>query len=74
MAVLHRKNSLSYKTVRGAEVGDIFMSLIETCALNHVNPFDYLMALGRHCAQVATDPAAWLPWNYPRVVETSGSG
>ena len=28
MAILHRKNSLSYKTEHGARVGDVFMSLI----------------------------------------------
>ena len=31
MAIRHRKNSLFYKTLRGARVGDIFMSLIHTC-------------------------------------------
>ena len=30
-AILHRKNSLFYKTENGAEVGDLFMSLIHTC-------------------------------------------
>ena len=30
-AILHRKNSLFYKTKNGARVGDIFMSLIYTC-------------------------------------------
>jgi hypothetical protein len=29
--ILHRKNSLFYKTTHGAEVGDLFMSLIHTC-------------------------------------------
>jgi transposase len=32
-AVLHRKNALFYKTLHGAEVGDVFMSLIHTCQL-----------------------------------------
>ena len=35
-AILHRKNSLFYKTRRGAEMGDPFMSLIHTCELNGV--------------------------------------
>jgi transposase len=30
-AVLHRKNSLFYKMENGAQVGDLFMSLIHTC-------------------------------------------
>jgi transposase len=33
-AILHRKNSLFYKTLNGARVGDLFMSLIHTCELN----------------------------------------
>jgi len=36
MAILHRKNSLSYLTLHGARVGDIFMSLIHTCELNRI--------------------------------------
>ncbi len=71
MAVLHRKNSMSYKTERGAEVGDLFMSLIHTCRLNDQNPFDYLLALARHRREVAAHPEDWLPWNYRRA---PGSG
>lgn len=64
MAILHRKNSLSYKTERGAEVGDTLMSLIHTCRLNAINSFEYLVALARNARQVAESPASWLPWNY----------
>jgi hypothetical protein len=64
MAIRHRKNSLFYKTSRGAHVGDIFMSLIHTCRLGRVNPFDYLTELDRHAEAVALNPAAWMPWNY----------
>ena len=63
-AIMHRKNSLFYKTQNGADVGDLYMSLIHTCELNGVNPFDYLTELQRHADMVASDPAAWLPWNY----------
>jgi len=55
-AILHRKNSLFYKTLRGARVGDIFMSLIHTCKLAKVNPFDYLVALQKHSHEVLRDP------------------
>ena len=65
-AVLHRKNSLSYLTVKGAELGDVFMSLIETCRMNEVNPLEYLMALVKNPKAVAEHPEQWLPWNYPR--------
>ena len=39
LAVLHRKNALFYRTMNGAQVGDLFMSLIHTCQLNGVNSF-----------------------------------
>jgi transposase len=63
-AILHRKNALFYKTMNGARVGDLFMSLIHTCELNKVNPFDYLTELLRHPAELKASPAEWMPWNY----------
>jgi transposase len=63
-AILHRKNSQFYKTKNGAEVGDLFMSLIHTCELNGANPFDYLIELQKHAPELAKNPAAWMPWNY----------
>ena len=63
-AVLHRKNALFYRTLHGAEAGDLFMSLIHTCELAGANPFDYLIALQRHARELADDPSAWMPWNY----------
>jgi len=63
-AILHRKNALFYKTMNGARVGDLFMSLIHTCELNKVNPFDYLTALLQHSAELSVRPAEWMPWNY----------
>jgi transposase len=63
-AILHRKNALFYKTEHGAHVGDLFMSLIHTCNLADVNPFDYLTVLQKHSADLAQHPEKWLPWNY----------
>ena len=63
-AILHRKNALFFKTLNGAHVGDLFMSLIHTCELEGINPFDYLTALQRHADDLTTAPAAWMPWNY----------
>jgi transposase len=68
-AILHRKNSLFYKTTNGAEVGDLFMSLIHTCELNDVNPFDYLTELQKHVPELAKTPAAWMPWNYRQTLQ-----
>jgi transposase len=63
-AILHRKNSLFYKTRKGAQMGDLFMSLIHTCELNGVNPFDYLTELQRHVVELKRNPSEWMPWNY----------
>jgi transposase len=62
--ILHRKNSLFYKTEFGALIGDMFMSLIHTCELGGINPFEYLKALQKHAKAVAVAPANWMPWNY----------
>ena len=63
-AILHRKNAYFYKTPNGAHVGDLFMSLIHTCEMNGVNPFDYLTALNQHAKELSACPAEWMPWNY----------
>jgi transposase len=63
-AVLHRKNALFYRTLNGAHVGDLFMSLIHTCQLCGANSFDYLVELQRHARELAAHPAEWMPWNY----------
>jgi len=63
-AVLHRKNALFYRTLNGAQVGDLFMSLIHTCQLCGINSFDYLIALQRHAGELAAQPSKWMPWNY----------
>jgi len=67
-AILHRKNALFFKTEHGAYIGDLFMSLIHTCILNHVNPFHYLTTLQRHSSEVFKNPKGWLPWNYQQTV------
>lgn len=66
--VLHRKNSLFYRTAAGAAVGDLFMSIIQTCQLNKVDPFDYLAQVLRHAAAVEACPSQWLPWTYKEAV------
>jgi transposase len=63
-AVLHRKNALFYRTLHGAQAGDLFMRLIHTCELAGANPFDYLTELQKHPADLVSNPSAWMPWNY----------
>lgn len=74
MAILHRKNSLSSKTLNGARTGDLLMSLIHTCRLNSVNPFEYLLAIATHPEAAKRNPSAWMPWNYPKSATGPDSG
>ncbi len=67
-AIQHRKNSLFFRTEHGAYIGDLFMSLIHTCTLNHVNPFHYLTTLQRHSSELFKNPKHWLPWNYQQAL------
>ena len=68
-AILNRKNSLFYKTLNGAKVGDILMSVVYTCILCKADPFDYLTAVETHAAEVAANPQKWLPWNYREQID-----
>jgi hypothetical protein len=63
-AILHRKNSLFYKTLNGALVGDRFMSLIHSAELNGADPFDYLNALLNNAPRLEEQPELCMPWNY----------
>lgn len=64
-AVLNRKNAMFYRTLNGAQVGDLFMSLVHTCELNGVDPFDYLCVLQRQETEELQERARdWMPWNY----------
>lgn len=72
-AILHRKNSLFYKTRNGARVGDLYMSLIHTAELCRVNPFDYVTELQRHAADLKRNPRDWMPWNYRQTMEGTGA-
>jgi hypothetical protein len=73
-AILHRRNSLFYKTMNGARVGDLFMSLLHTAELNEANPFDYLLQLQRHHEEVARGPGEWMPWNYKETLARPSPG
>jgi len=62
--ILHRKNAYFYKTRNGARAGYLFMSLIHTCELNKVNPFEYLTELQKHANELSSHTECWMPWNY----------
>jgi transposase len=72
-AILNRKNALFYRTLNGAGVGDLFMSLIYTCELNGANPFDYLTELQRHAGELPPNPSQWTPWNYRETLASRAS-
>jgi hypothetical protein len=55
---------LFYRTLNGAQVGDLFMSLIHTCQLSGANSFEYLIELQRHARELTVKPAEWMPWSY----------
>jgi hypothetical protein len=45
------------------------MSLIHTCELNGVNPFDYLTELQKHAKELSSHPGRWMPWNYRQMLQ-----
>ncbi len=47
-----------------SDSGGMLTSIIYTCELNKVNPYDYLIAVQKHYTSVAENASAWLPWNY----------
>jgi hypothetical protein len=70
-AILHRKNSLFYRSQKGARVGDLYMSLIYTCEFCGANPFDYFTELQRHAGELSANPESWMPWNYRSTVKAA---
>jgi hypothetical protein len=71
MVIIHRNNSLFFKTENGAYVGDIYLSLIQTCNLCNANPIDYLTQLQKHPHEVRQNPSEWMPWNYTEKISAS---
>lgn len=72
-AILHRKNAMFYKTQNGADVGDMYMSLIHTCELCGANPFEYLNDIQHHHAEAQRHPERWMPWNYKSAAQQAVS-
>ena len=70
-SVLNRKNAYFFKNEIGAKIGDILLSVIETCALNSANPWEYLVAIQKYQHRVKLCPKNWLPWNYQDQIRAS---
>jgi transposase len=66
--IIFRKNSMFYRTLNGARVGDIFTSLIHTAELNGVQPFEYLVAVLQHAKASRLHPERWMPWTYQQTL------
>ena len=73
-AIRHRRNSLFYRSLSGAAVGDCYMSLLYTAELNGENPLAYLTTVLSHPAAVQRSPQDWLPWNYRATLARMGEG
>jgi hypothetical protein len=63
-----RKTAHFYKTVNGAGVANVIISLIATAAQADINSYDYLVALQKNRSKVKENPKNWLPWNYEKTV------
>jgi transposase len=63
-SVRNRKNAYFYRNETGAKIGDILMSIMETCILNDANPWEYLVAIQEYQKDVRKNPALWVPWAY----------
>ena len=73
LAFDQRQNSvLGYRTLNGAQVGDLFMTLIHTCQLCGANSLEYLTELQRHARELELNLSAWTPWNYRETIEQIG--
>jgi transposase len=69
--VLRRNNTLFFRTEQGAAVGDLLMSVIETCRANNIGTAEYLLTAMRNARAVRDNPVEWLPWTY--AVQTANS-
>lgn len=71
-AILNRKNAYFFKNEFGAQIGDMFISIIQTCIQAKVNAFEYLTVLQKNTQCIFQEPENWLPWNYKENLSVSG--
>ena len=60
--VLGRKNYYGHQTRWAGELAAMLFSLVETCHLNGLNPFDFLVAYFQTCAELGAPPADLTPF------------
>jgi transposase len=65
LIIRRRKNSFFFKTITGAEVGNVIHSVIYTAARYDIDGLmEYLTAIFQNEEQVHQSPEKWMPWNY----------
>ena len=69
LVIRNRKNALFFKTLAGAAIADVLLSLIATAAQAGINVFEYLILLQRHGETVKQNPEQWLPWTYQNTLQ-----
>ena len=68
-----RKSSHFYKTVNGAGVANVLISLIATTMQAKENVYEYLLALQKNREKLKDNPSAWLPWHYRETLAKSAT-
>jgi transposase len=66
LIVLNRKNSLFFRNDTGAFISDVLTSVIQTCRINSIEPYDYLVSVINNATKVKNNPEQWLPWRYAK--------
>ena len=69
LVIRGRKSYMFFKTVSGASVGNICMTMIMTAYRAEENPLEYFTALQRHHIDMQKSPELWMPWNYKNRIE-----
>ena len=65
-AILHRKNSLIYRSLKGAAVGDVIMSVGFTALQSSVDPYYYFLDILNHRNEIQNNIEQFLPWNWKK--------
>ena len=64
LVALLRKNAMFFKTLAGAMMSDVIMSVGATAGFHGANLFHYFVSVLRYQKEVAERPEAFLPWHY----------
>jgi len=62
--ILQRKNSLFFKTLNSAEIASGLQSIVSTCVINKVNPFEYLNWIQVNSGKIQKGSKDYMPWDF----------